>query len=198
MHEFCFTQVDGGERNWQPAWARVRERVGALEAQGTSLWGAFSGLLGIPSSEFVLMTQNGSGSARPDEALAGCRIVCQYDLVATVRPSTPAPPLRRPGLYVFRFFDVATADIDEVAKLSREAWTTFEATDAYAAEPQGLFAPRDRTSSDGRMLLLTWYDGFASWETSRQPAPAARENFLRRHQLTRGTIAYATRLMEGV
>jgi hypothetical protein len=45
------------------------------------------------------------------------------------------------------------------------------------------------------MLLLTWYDGLGSWQTSRQPAPDARENFRRRHALTAGTIAYATRLL---
>lgn len=195
-HAFCFTQVDGGERSWQPAWARVRKHVAALESDGVHVWGTFYGLLGIASSDFVLMTQSAGGTARPDEALRGCTIVAQHELVATVRPSTPAPRLERPGLYVFRFFDVANTNIDEVARLSREAWTTFEATDAYAAEPQGLFAPRDRRPRDGRMLLLTWYDGFASWETSRQPAPAARENFTRRHALTRSTIAYATRLMD--
>ena len=37
--------------------------------------------------------------------------------------------------------------------------------------------------------------GLDSWQTSRQPAPAARENFQQRHLLTQGTIAYATRLI---
>jgi hypothetical protein len=45
------------------------------------------------------------------------------------------------------------------------------------------------------MLLCTWYDGFASWETSRAPAAAARENFRRRHALTASTWAIATRLV---
>ena len=45
------------------------------------------------------------------------------------------------------------------------------------------------------MLLVTWYDGFDSWQNSRNPDPAARENFRRRHALTTGTIAYATRLL---
>ena len=82
-----------------------------------------------------------------------------------------------------------------IAALSKEAWTTFEDTDDYRAEPQALFCQRDRSQKEGRMLLLTWYDGLESWQTSRQPAPAATQNFRRRHQLTRGTIAYATRLL---
>ena len=45
------------------------------------------------------------------------------------------------------------------------------------------------------MMLVTWYDGFDSWEISRNPAPAARENFSRRRDLTLQTYAVATRLV---
>jgi hypothetical protein len=45
------------------------------------------------------------------------------------------------------------------------------------------------------MLLCTWYDGLESWQLSREPAPEAATNFRRRHALTLGTIAYATRLI---
>jgi len=195
-HEFCFTQVRGSDRSWPPTWDRIRDHgVPRLEARGITVWGAFYGLFGIGSTDVVLMTQRASADARPDGALEGCVIVAQHRLVATVRPAVPARRLGRPGLYVFRFFDVATADVNEVVRLSNEAWTTFESTDRYAAEPQGLFAPLDPSEERGRMLLLTWYDGFTSWETSRSPAPAARENFQRRQRLTQGTIAYATRLI---
>ena len=133
----------------------------------------------------------------PTEAVreAGFQVVEQHALVPTVRPTSFAP-LTRPGLYVFRFFDVRNGDIEEIAALSQEAWTSFEATDAYAAEPQALFCQADRSDERGVMLLLTWYDGLASWQASRRPPPAARENFQRRHMLTAGTIAYATRLVE--
>jgi hypothetical protein len=96
---------------------------------------------------------------------------------------------------VFRFFDVETRHVEEIVELSRDAWTTFENTAAYASEPLGLFAPADPSADSGRMLLLTWYDGFRSWELSRTPAPEARANFLRRHELTQGTVAYATALV---
>ena len=104
-------------------------------------------------------------------------------------------PLTRPGLYVFRFFDVNNADVDEIAQLSREAWTTFESTASYRAEPQGLFCLTRSTAAAGLMLLCTWYDGLESWQVSREPPPEAAENFRRRHALTYGTIAYATRLI---
>ena len=106
-----------------------------------------------------------------------------------------AQALTRPGLYVFRFFAVRNVDVGEIARLSREAWTTFESTNAYRAEPQGLFCQRDRRDANGVMLLCTWYDGLESWQTSREPPPEAAENFRRRHALTHGTIAYATRLI---
>ena len=96
---------------------------------------------------------------------------------------------------MFRFFEIAHEDVSEIAALSKEAWETFEATNDYSAEPQGLFCQADRSSERGRMLLLTWYDGFDSWLTSRKPHPKARDLFMRRHAMTDGTVAYATRLL---
>jgi hypothetical protein len=92
-------------------------------------------------------------------------------------------------------FEVRPEDCDEIVALSSQAWETFEGSDRYASQPRGLFRPRSRLGAQ-RMLLVTWYDGFASWETSRTPAPQASENFRRRHALTGGTVAYATRLVE--
>jgi hypothetical protein len=94
-----------------------------------------------------------------------------------------------------RFFEIANKDVEEIAELSREAWETFEATDDYRSEPPALFCQADRSSERGRMLLVTWYDGLESWQTSRNPHPEARERFRRRHTMTQGTIAYATRLL---
>ena len=118
-------------------------------------------------------------------------------LAPTVRPESTAP-CERPGLYVFRFFEVATVDVSEGAALSRQAWETYENADNYASEPQGLFRPAGTASESGRMLLVTWYDGLESWQTSRRPHPKARENFQRRRELTRGTMALATRLVAPV
>lgn len=142
--------------------------------------------------------QDGSGpTADPTAAItdAGFEVVRVLPLVPTVRPQTFVP-LTRPGLYVFRLFDVSTDDIDEVARLSAEAWIGFENDAGYAAQPQGLFAPADRTDRRGVMVLLTWYDGLQSWEASRGPSPETVALFRRRRELTTGTIAYATRLVD--
>ena len=116
-------------------------------------------------------------------------------LEPTVRP-TEDEPRTRAGLYVFRFFDVQHKDVEEIAALSFEAWKDFEAGGGdYDAIPQGLFRQHDVSAESGRMLLCTWYDGLNSWQASRTPPGDASERFRARHQLTRGTIAYATRLL---
>ena len=189
----------------------LRDTVPAWANAGLGCWGVWRGLFGIASNELLVMvtgTTTGAGmSARgvadagglPDAArpaLPGdVAVVDSAALQATVRPASSAP-LTEPGLYVFRFFEVRPRDCDEIVALSRQAWQTFETAADYASRPMGLFRPDGESGRAWvRMLLVTWYDGFASWETSRTPAPAARENFRRRHALTGGTVAYATRLV---
>ncbi len=157
---------------------------------------AFHGLFGIGSNEIIMVTSWGldhdpvAELSLPDNV----KRVEEVVLVPTVRPARDQQ-LTRPGLYVVRFFDVRNADVEEIAELSQTAWSTFEDTSEYAAEPQGLFCQKDRASERGVMLLLTWYDGLSSWQTSRRPHPDATANFRHRHELTFGTIAYATRLI---
>ena len=197
---FAYTRLKGAQRNWQPLFDQLSaSTLPALAGDGVNRWGAWSGLFGIGSNELILMT---SASVAVDHAnLLNARlaavpgsVVEQHLLEPTVRPEADRA-LTRPGLYVFRFFDVDNADVDEVARLSLDAWTTFESASAYRAEPQGLFRLRDRRAVSGLMLLCTWYDGLESWQASREPPPQAAANFRRRHALTRGTIAYATRLI---
>jgi hypothetical protein len=198
---FCFTRLKGRGRNWQPlAESLVQAVLPPLAQHGVRRWGVWSGLFGIASNELVLMTSADAAvghCALLNERIAAapCTIVEQHLLRPTVRPTDREPPAR-PGLYVFRFFDVNNADVDEIAKLSLEAWTSFETTNAYRAQPQGLFVQHDRTDARGIMLLCTWYDGLESWQTSRSPPPEAADNFRRRHQLTFGTIAYAADLVQ--
>jgi len=181
-----------------------RDSIKALEAisanddaviRPASRWGIFRGLFGLASNElFLISVGNVDGIARRLQALD---LVCETEtllLEPTIRP-TNDKPLTREGLYVFRFFEVDHQDVDEIVALSGQAWLSFEDGDAYAAEPQALFCQTDRSTPRGRMLLLTWYDGLTSWQTSRKPAPEAVANFKRRHQLTAGTIAYATQLV---
>ena len=181
-----------------PPYADVHDALRAENDRAlrpAALWGAFHGLFGIASNELVVVTYG--DVAGVDKAIAGVPGVVAVEtlqLEPTVRP-TVHEPRRREGLYVFRFFDVAHKDVDEIAALSFEAWKDFENADAYDAVPQGLFRQHDVGAANGRMLLCTWYDGLQSWQTSRTPPGRAAEHFGKRHRLTRGTIAYATRLL---
>ena len=113
---------------------------------------------------------------------------------ATARPDNEQP-LTKNGLYVFRKFHVPQSDAAELVKLSRLAWQTFESGDDYATQPVGLFQPEADSDGVVRMQLITWYDGFTSWETSRAPDPEAVAYFRRRRDLTLTTYAVATRLV---
>jgi len=191
---FAFTRLRASDRGF-------REMSGAISADGDAVlsparrWGAFFGLFGIASNELLILTLGDVDQVNDRlVALGSVRDAETLLLEPTVRP-TSETPLSREGLYVFRFFEVAHRDVDQIAALSKQAWESFESTSDYAAEPKALFCQADRSSERGRMLLLTWYDGFESWLTSRNPHPDARENFLRRRDLTTGTVAYATRLL---
>lgn len=192
---FAFSRVRAAGRDFRDA-HRALTVDGCAALGGAKPWGAFFGLFGVGSNEFVLVTSGDVEgvderiSAVPEVALSETLL-----LEPTVRPTDDSPRTRA-GLYVFRFFEVNHADVDEIASLSKTAWETFEGVDAYNAEPQALFCQRDRSEERGKMLLCTWYDGLNSWQTSRNPAPEARANFQRRGLLTHSTIAYATRLIE--
>lgn len=188
--------VRGSDRNWQPLAERIRqESLLAWQDQGLAVWGVWHGLFGLASNELyvVLVGEQAveASSQLPDDS----SVIDNLILSPTVRPESPEP-CTVPGLYVFRTFEVNNSDVDEVATLSKQAWSTFEATDAYRAQPMGLFCEADRSTARGTMLLVTWYDGLGSWQTSRAPAPEARDNFRRRHALTHSTAAVATRLVE--
>ncbi len=198
MHTYCYLHLRGQGRDTADLRTRLSELAGAWRQKGISLWGVWEGLFGVASNELIVIAAAAGERAEEEfiEPLSGQPHTLQDVrlLVPTVRPDGTAP-CELPGLYVFRFFDVDTADMDEVAGLSRQAWETFENSDAYRSQPQGLFRPADRSVTSGRMLLVTWYDGLDSWQTSRRPAPEAMENFQRRRMLTRGTVALATRLV---
>jgi hypothetical protein len=191
--------------------AGIRVRQGHLDSQllpslraaGASLWGAFAGLFGLAADEVFLMTSWQSGS-QPSSSLQqavaksqGLSVAAKYDLTPTVRP-TNANPQERDGLYVFRLFQVETKDIEEFISLSAKAWTTINVAKGWQSEPLGLFAPIERSEEQSVLVLVTWYDGFQSWEGSRAVAPGSSQvsaDFVRRSELTINTTAYATRLM---
>ena len=163
-------------------------------SEGAEVFGVFQALFGLATNELYVIASADSGV--PDIAteteVAGYQLVETVDLEPTVRPLSHSP-LAREGLYVFRWFEVHNQDIDEIVALSETAWTSFESD--FEAQVQGLFANPDRSPERGRMLLLSWYSGLAAWQTSRAPSPEARENFIRRHELTLEAMAVATRLL---
>jgi hypothetical protein len=196
---FCYTRLAGQDRNWQPLYESLRSiALPALLQDGVELWGVWFGLFGMASNELVLMTASRQQShvAQLNARLSPlpCTVCEQHVLAATVRP-TDTTPLTRPGLYVLRFFDVYDRDVDEIVALSQQAWSTFETATTYRAQALGLFRLYDRSQPRGIMLLCMWYDGFDSWQISRDPAPEAKANFQRRHELTLATRAVATRLI---
>lgn len=191
---YAFSRLGAVGRDFRSAYHRLRADDYASVAPA-KVWGVFHGLFGVSSNELILVTYG--EVAGVDAALGGLaevRAVETLLLEPTVRPTDHAPCVRE-GLYVFRFFDVAHKDVDEIASLSFEAWKDFENSDDYSAVPQGLFRQHDLATDSGKMLLCTWYDGLNSWQASRTPPGNAGHNFRRRHALTQGTIAYATRLL---
>ena len=166
--------------------------IPALAQQGISTFGVFQGLFGIASNELYLVVNSESDTAPINQQLSGLKILATTDLVPTVRPLAHSPR-EKEGIYVFRWFKVFNKDVDEIASLSKQAWETFES--GFDTEVQGLFAESDRTNEQGEMLLITWYADLNAWQDSRAPAPEARENFMKRHQLTIEATPVATRLV---
>jgi hypothetical protein len=195
---YCYLHLRGEGRDTAGLKSLLADVAGTWRRHSITLWGVWEGLFGVASNELLVVAAAAGARERADfdDALAGrpIEVLDALRMVPTVRPEGVAP-CESPGLYVFRFFSVPTPDMDEVARLSRQAWETFENADQYQSEPQGLFRPADDTVKVGRMLLVTWYDGLESWQVSRRPAPEAMENFQRRRALTGGTVALATRLI---
>lgn len=159
------------------------------------LWGIWQGVFGLAANQLIVM----SAHTEPSDGwmpFDGCDVESVWVLEPTARPQS-VTPLARSGVYVFRDFWLPYQHVAEAVELSSAAWKTFEGAEAYSTEPMGLFAPaQSLTDSQECVLhLLTWYPDFASWETSRQPDPAAMQRFVARRKLTRSTRAVATRLL---
>lgn len=153
-----------------------------------TIWGVFSGLFGIASNELILVSYSDDDEVSPE---INPHAVRHEVWRPTVRP-VAFNPCNQPGLYVFRRFHVAAQDVAEVVQLSSQAWESFVDAERYQTQPLGLFCPTADEHGVVKMMLVTWYDGFSSWQLSRAPAADARENFARRHALTQTTYAVAT------
>ncbi len=201
MDDYCFLHLRGTGNNAEAAReALAKVVVPAWESCAISCWGVFGGLFGVASNELLVVAASPEPRALDDytAALGGKLEVRKAErFEPTVRP-TRIEARERPGIYVFRFFRVSEASVAEFVELSDGAWVTFEGADDYAAEPQGLF--RQAVAGPGGdldMLLVTWYENLAAWQTSRNPDPEAAGRFQRRRALTRHTVAFATTLLAG-
>ena len=192
MTTYAFSILRSTAGSFQSMFTDIEGIVGKNDI---GLWGRFMGLFGLASNELILVTYGAVTDI--DQTLktrGSIDDVSTLLLEPTVRP-TENRMREKEGLYVFRTFSVNHKDVEEIAALSKEAWTTFETAEAYNAIPQALFCQKDRSANQGTMLLVTWYDGLNSWQTSRQPPDPAGKNFRRRSQLTLSTKATATRLV---
>jgi len=174
--------------HYQKIRAPGNHNAGFLKSLDKNHWGVFTGLFGLAANEVLVVDTHETDNVQRHPLAVESQV-----WQPTARP-IDTTPCNKPGLYVFRRFHVLAAAVDEVVALSDEAWKTFETSAEYATEPQGLFRPPADDDGIVRMMLVTWYDGFHSWEISRNPAPAARKNFSRRRELTLNTYAVATRL----
>ena len=195
MNELFYTKrvLEFADQNLKTKLGQVRESFSAHTS--TTLWGLWQGVFGLAANQLIAVSAHAEldDNWQPPER---CEVVTQWVVKPTARPQTLAP-LTRAGVYVFRDFWLPYEHLEEAVMLSSEAWQTFETAEAFATEPLGLFAPAQElpASQECQLHLLTWYPNFTSWETSRQPDPAAVQRFISRRKLTRTTHAVATRLL---
>ena len=192
MTTYSITKITAQNGNFQSMLPAIDQ---AIDRPNVFLWGRFYGLFGLASNELIVVTYGDVNEINAElNSHESIQNASSLLLLPTARPITDERRTKE-GLYVFRTFDVDHKDVDEIAELSKNAWVYFETSREYSAEPQALFCQADRSKDQGIMLLVTWYDGLTSWQTSRQPPGQAGENFRRRAQLTHRTQATATRLL---
>ena len=156
------------------------------------IWGAWEGLFGLANNEAIAITL--SEKDEPSFWSDRVEVLEEERLLPTARPTSTDRPTKE-GLYVFRSMHTVSRHVEEIVRLSEQAWQTFERDGNYVAQPVGLFKPENADDSSA-MWLITWYDGFESWQRSRSPHPDAKSAFMKRHSLLTSTSAIATRLLK--
>jgi hypothetical protein len=176
----------GRERNAQKALA---EQVYA--AGGEGVLGVFAPLLGYASNEALVLTDERAG---PDAVLKGTGAASAEwrRMSPTLRPHQGARP-EAGGVYVHNWFTIDGERFDEFVQLSGAAWPDFEGR--FEARIYGLFAVEPQAAeiaAGSRLLLLiTRYRDLGEWQTSRDPTSDAMQQFLKRRELTRVSLARA-------
>lgn len=193
---FLLHRIEAAPRQWGAVARALRGR------ESNSLYGLWSGLIGIGSNQGLAITiwpdhtAAHAGAERTIDGIAGIANVEHSYLEATVRPQSPEPPAKE-GVYAFRWFDLAEADWPAFRDLSSGAWPAFEAK--FGARIWGFFRDLAVAPPRRRMLLLTSYPSLAVWEASRptntgqdQNTEHALQRFRDRRLLTDATIVFLT------
>jgi len=195
-------------RTERAAWRKVAAAVhgecaDSLAAAGGSLFGLWRGEIGFHNDEGILMTAWPAHSEPDVSAADGLPSVLESTverLVATVRPTTPEPPLDD-GIYAHRWFETTDEHWSEFIELSSAAWPDFEGA-FPGTRIIGLWRSLDAKPPAVRAVLVTRYPTLAVWERSRpyeaERVPGvdeARRKFMRRAELTERTIVRVARLI---
>lgn len=188
-------------------WPHVTQQLMTIGAEavqrgGGSLYGLWTGQIGLASDEGVVMTAWPTAQAAEQAAgfvVQGIDAIVESRgerLVATARPHTPTPPSRT-GIYAHRWFDLEEHDWPEFLELSEQAWPGMEAD--LDMEILGFWRSVDVIAPHARVLLMTWYANLAMWERSRHARTpeeqASWQRFERRHALTTSTRVVTTVLV---
>ncbi|WP_430424910.1 hypothetical protein [Phenylobacterium sp.] len=177
-------------------------RAAGLDKAGGTPLGLFSPQIGWHARQAALLVgwspdANGRDAAMAALAKApGVKSVERHRLQATARPS-PTDRLKPGGIYVHRWFVIATPSLPEFIELSTTGWRDFEAR--FDTNIFGLFTAEqtaaDKAAGQTRLLLLTRYKDHGVWEASRNPDTAAMAAFQRRQLITRDTWNDSTLLV---
>ncbi len=162
----------------------LKERTGEFKS-----WGMFPNVFGLGTNEAYWVVE-GDPVVCPIHADDQIELLEQVRLDPTVRPKEYAPR-SKPGIYVFRWFEVDEDKVDEVVSISDQAWGSFEG--GFDTEIQGLFTLQPKFDRYG-MVLVTWYRNLTVWQDSREPDPEAKQLFVRRQALLDSARPIATRL----
>ncbi len=194
MYDYLFLDLDApaGAPPSRAFAAHVRG-AGLDKAGGTPL-GLFTPQIGWHARQAGLLvgwTPDAPGRDAAMAALAkapGVRSAQRHRLRATVRPAATDRP-KPGGIYVLRWFVIATPSLAEFLELSTTGWRDFEAR--FDTNIFGLFTAEqtaeDQAAGQTRLLLVTRYKDHGVWEQSRNPDTAAMAAFQRRQLITRDT-----------
>jgi len=170
-----------------------RALMGHLQqALGDHLVAVFAPSLGYATNQALVLTDDAATAGAVQKA-PGVVSAQHHGVTATTRPTTTASRPKTDGIYVHRWFTIDAGAVDEFVALSNEAWVGFEG--GFDSDVFGLFvadaSPQDKREGARRMLLMTHYRDFATWEASRRPDAKTARAFARRQELTRVALPRA-------